>query len=96
MVFRNEISANIFTFYLRTDTFDSDTNKWTPQVPKINGCFLEITATEPETEEVLYLPFRYQFTKEQFEGFIQPHRTTVIDVTLARLPSPDVFRAVKF
>ena len=90
----NRVSPNIITFYVRTDQFDGD--GWAPQVKKVNGCFLEITAMDPLTEEVLYLPFRRHFTPEELVESIQPNRTTIIDIELVRLPSPDVFKAVKF
>lgn len=92
----NGASPNVMTFYLRTDSFDSNSNQWEPQVPRVNGCNLEITATEPATDEILYLPFRWQFSKEELSAYIQPHRTTIIDIDLLRLPSPDVFRMVKY
>ena len=90
----NTLSPNVIAFYLRTDKFDSDAGEWSPRVPKVNGFQLEITATEPETEEIIYLPMRYNFSKQDIEQFICPHRTTIIDIELLRLPSPQVYRMV--
>ena len=92
----NQVSPNIITYYLRTNAFNSDTNTWEPRVASVNGCYLEISATEPLTDEVLYLPFRHQFTQDELVAFLQPNRTTVIDIEMIRLPSPGVFKAVKF
>ncbi len=91
----NKLNPNIICFYLRTDEIDPDTDTWHPRVPDVDGCFLEVSANEPQTQDILYLPLRYHFTKEQLIEFIQPHRTTIIDVQLLRVPSPNVFRIVK-
>ena len=91
----NQVSPNVMTFYLRTDAFDSGTKTWRPHIPNVKGFFLEVTATEPETGEILYLPFRREFNTADLEDFIQPHRTTIIDIDLLRLPSPEVYRLVK-
>jgi hypothetical protein len=50
---------------------------------------------EPDTEEVLYLPMRFEFTAAELNQWIQKDRTTVIDVELLRLPSPKIFTMVK-
>lgn len=92
----NEKTPNCICFYLRTHAFDKDKKTWISRVPQVKGCFLEISAVEPGTGEILYLPFRLEFTSAQLERWIQPHRTTVIDVELMRLPSPELFRLVRF
>lgn len=92
----NEKTPHCICFYLRTDAFDKNRDSWTARVPQVKGCFLEVSAVEPGTDEILYLPFRFEFTAKQLERWIQPHRTTIIDVELMRLPSPEVFRMVKF
>ncbi|MEX0886847.1 MAG: hypothetical protein WD009_10455 [Phycisphaeraceae bacterium] len=98
----NGLTPNIITFYLRTDAFDGKARgpggrrgDWIPRVPAVRGCHFEVSATEPETGEILYLPLRYKFTAKQLTQFIQPHRTTILDVVLVRLPSPRVYRMVK-
>jgi hypothetical protein len=57
---------------------------------------LEISAVDPETDEILYLPLRIELSTETLKQWIQGHRTTIIDVELLRLPSPNVFRIVPF
>jgi hypothetical protein len=32
---------------------------------------------------------------KQVKNLIQPHRTTILDVTLLRLPSPDILQLIK-
>lgn len=93
---RNEISPHIITFYLRTDAFNAEQNEWIPRVPAVDGCYLEVTAVQPETREILYLPMRFEFSKEDLIQWIQPHCTTIIDIELLRLPSPEVFRITSF
>jgi hypothetical protein len=39
---------------------------------------------------------RFEFSTDQLVEWIQGHRTTIIDVELFRLPSPNVFRLVQF
>jgi len=92
----NEVSPNILMFYLRTDAFTSKSKGWIPLVPEVKMCALEITAVEPETDEILYLPLRLELSTDQLLQWIQGHRTTIIDVELLRLPSPTVFMSVPF
>jgi pimeloyl-ACP methyl ester carboxylesterase len=91
----NERSPNIIVFYLRTDAFNSKRKKWVPRVPQVAGCVLEISAVEPETEQIVYLPMRFEFSPDQLTRWIQKDRTTIIDVQLLRLPSPEIFVMVK-
>jgi len=89
---RNDVSPHTIAFYVRTDRFDKERQEWVAQVPAVDGCYLEVSAIEPATQEVIYLPMRVEFTKQELIGWLQPHRTTIIDVELLRLPSPEVFR----
>ncbi|MBI1817307.1 MAG: hypothetical protein HYR72_20230 [Deltaproteobacteria bacterium] len=92
----NETSPHIIAFYLRADAFSASDETWVPRIPQVNGCFFEVTATEPETDEVLYLPMRFEFSKDDLIGWVRGHRTTIVDVELLRLPSPNVYRMVRF
>ena len=92
----NEVTPNIIDFYLRTDAFDLKSKGWVPLVPEVKTCALEITAVEPETGEILYLPFRLELDNDQLLQWIQGHRTTIMDVELLRLPSPNVFKMVQY
>ena len=105
----NGESPNVLCFYLRTDVMQlakDGTYKWDRRVPKLGGCYLEVTAIEPATGPVLddrdrsrgqvaYLPVRKEFTAEQLEQFLQPHQTTVIDVEMLRVPSGNVYKIVR-
>jgi len=92
----NERSPHIILFYLRTDEFVAARKRWVPRVPEVNGCYLEVSAVEPETGEILYLPMRFEFSAGQLNNWLQGHRTTVIDVELLRLPSPAVYMLKQF
>lgn len=71
--------CNIFTLYLRTSTFtekpeqedatDPLNKQRVLRVPKVNGCTLEVSATEPETGLVNYLPMRFEFSADDLNGW---------------------------
>jgi hypothetical protein len=90
----NEKSGNVIVFYLRTDAFDKDSQRWESRLGEVDICSLEITAVEPETGEILYLPFRLELTTDQLREWVQGDCTTIFDVEMLRLPSPAVFRIV--
>lgn len=92
----NELSPNILVFYLRTDAFSEAEGAWVPRVPKVGGCFLEVSAVEPETAEILYLPMRFEFSAAELSRWVRGHRTTLVDVELLRLPSPEIYRLVRY
>jgi hypothetical protein len=92
----NEVSPNIINFYLRTNAFAAKNRKWIPLVSEIKGCALEVTAVEPETGDIVYLPFQLQLGVEQLAQWVQGHRTTIIDIELLRLPSPNVFKLTPY
>ena len=62
----------------------------------MNGCHLEVTATEPDTDEVIYLPMRFEFDAKTLAQYLRPHETTVIDIELLRLPSDKVFSLTRY
>lgn len=92
----NQVSPNIIVFYLRTDAFASKSKGWVARVPEVKSCALEITAVEPQTGEILYLPFRLELSANQLTQWVQGHRTTIMDVELLRLPSPSVFKLASY
>ena len=88
---RNSRTPGILTFYLRTAKFDAERGDWIDQLGRVDGVTLEIAATQPGTGEIRYLPLCLRLSARRLRRFIQAHRSTVIDVTLLRLPSPVVF-----
>ena len=73
---------------------------WVDQVPNISDFAIEITAIEPAAPLhdplVTYLPLRIPLSNDELKMLVQPHRATIIDVTLLRLPSPKVYQLVRF
>ena len=93
------VSPNVLTFYVRTQKFDRRAKGWVDQLANVSDFELEITAIEPaaptQNPLVSYLPLRIPLSGKQVKNLIQPHRTTIIDVTLLRLPSPDLYQLIK-
>ena len=89
----------MIVFYLRTQRFERRRKDWTDLLGNIADFALEITAIEPaaptQNPLVAYLPLRIPLSGRQVKNLIQPHRTTIIDVTLLRLPSPDIYQLIK-
>ena len=82
---------NIIAFYLRTGAFDEDRGIWIDRLEDLEDFALEITATEPQTDRIVYLPLRFDIDGRQIRRWIHPHRTTVVDVQLLRVPAPGIF-----
>ncbi|MDX1566099.1 MAG: hypothetical protein R3236_11865, partial [Phycisphaeraceae bacterium] len=87
----NSCDPNIIAFYLRTAAFDEDGGEWTDRLEDLEDFSLEITATEPQTDRILYLPLRFDIDGRRLRRWIHPHRTTVVDVQLLRIPAPGIF-----
>ena len=92
-------SKNVIVFYLRLLRFDKRARDWVDQLAQVADFALEITAIEPAAPVVdplvSYLPVRIPLTSKQLAKMIQPHRTTIVDVTLLRLSSPDIYQLIK-
>ena len=92
-------SPNVLMFYLRMRKFVRTAKDWIDQLANVADFALEITAIEPAAPShdplVAYLPLRLPLSAKQLTTLIQPHRTTIIDVTLLRLPSPAVYQLIK-
>ena len=93
------VAPNVIVFYLRTQKFDRRAKGWVDQLANVSDFEIEITAIEPaaptQNPLISYLPLRIALSGKQVQTLIQPHRTTIIDVTLLRLPSPDVCQLIK-
>lgn len=92
-------APNVIVFYLRLQKFDRRARDWLDQLQSVGDFALEITAIEPAAPIhdplISYLPLRLPLTNKQLATLIQPHRTTIIDVTLLRLPSPELYQLIK-
>src|SRR4051794_36448670 len=93
------VSPNVILFYLRVKKFQRKEQDWVDRLADVFDFALEITAIEPAAPRqdplVCYLPLRIPLNRRQLSNMIQPHRTTIIDVTMLRLSSPDVYRLIK-
>lgn len=87
----NNASPNTITFYLRTDVYNSRAGRFRSRLGDVNGVDLEIDALDEKTRRILYVPLRMRIPSADLEQWIQPHRTTILDVQLLRLPSDDTF-----
>ena len=82
----------MITFYLRLDAFDATLKQWVPCLPKLKGVYIEVAATEPQTDQIAYLPLRYELDPDDLSKWIKPHTTTIVDVELLRVPSDIIFK----
>jgi hypothetical protein len=93
------LSPNSILFYLRVKKFVRKEQDWVDQLRDVFDFAFEITAIEPaaprEDPLVSYLPLRLPLNRRQMSAFIQPHRTTIVDVTLLRLSAPEVYQLIK-
>ena len=94
------VTPNAIVFYLRVRRFDRREKDWIDRLNTVSDFALEITAIEqaapPVNPLVMYLPLRISLSKESLKALIQPHQTTIIDVTLVRVSHPDVYRLVRY
>jgi hypothetical protein len=88
---RNNTTDNVITFYLRTACFKEESREWEDRLSGIDGVDIEIDAVDAETNRILFVPLRLRLTSEQLQAWVQPDRTTIIDVEMLRLPSEDTF-----
>jgi len=87
-VHKNKCNPGTLVFYLRTQNFDDEYVNLLEDCKPIR---IEITAHEPDSSDIRYVPLTIEITREDIPHFLQPFRTTIVDITMARLPSPNVF-----
>ena len=82
------------TFYLRTMRYKY--KRWNDKICDISPLDVEITAYEPESDEIAYVPLNIRLTADEVCRIVKNHQTTIIDIMLVRLPSDDVFKIEKY
>lgn len=87
----NKKSRGTITFYLRTQSFNKRSKKWVELLDNVPTVHLEITAHEDKSDQIAYAPLSIKLTPSKIRALIQSFRTTIVDVTLLRLPSAKVF-----
>ena len=94
---RNRVDKGASTFYLRTQKFEKrrSTDPWRERLENVAPLSVEISGHEPESGEISYIPVNIELDSAEVNALVQSFRTTVIDVTLVRLPSTSVFAIEK-
>lgn len=87
----NKKSKGIITFYLRTQRFNKRSKKWIELLDDVPTAHLEITAHEDDSDDISFAPLSIKLTPSKIRALMQSFRTTIVDVTLLRLPSSKVF-----
>jgi hypothetical protein len=89
----NDVTPNCICFYLRCTAWDGTSGTWLDRVQQVEAFHLEVSATEPETDTVQYLPLRVPVSATELASWARPHTTTILDITLLRVPGPQLFIA---
>jgi pimeloyl-ACP methyl ester carboxylesterase len=89
---RNGVTPNVFMFYLRTEKWDREEEKWKDRFDELKSLTFSIEANEPETDDIQYVPFVLPLDQGAIKKWIRHHTTTVMDVYMRRVPSENVFR----
>ena len=89
-IYCNKNHHGTMTFYLRTQEFADE--RWKELLDNLRPVDVEITGSEPLSDDIKYLPLKIALTGKQAASVLKSFQTTVIDIQLARLPSPNVFK----
>jgi len=89
--YENRGDRGTVTFYLRTQKYNTATKCWDDLLPLIPPVNMEITGHEPLSEDIAFVPMNLELSSQEVMAIIEPFKTTVVDITLLRLPSEKVF-----
>lgn len=87
----NKNDSGTITFYLRTQKFNNKDKTWGELLHNVAPVNIEITAHEPDSDDIAYVPMNIQLGTGEVKALVQSFRTTIVDVVLVRLPSANVF-----
>ncbi|MCW8998457.1 MAG: hypothetical protein OQK04_07060, partial [Kangiellaceae bacterium] len=87
----NKQDKGVITFYMRTQKFNDDKKVFEDLMSRVAPLDIEITGYEPESKEIAFVPLNLSLTTEQIQKVMESFKTTIIDITLVRLPSEKVF-----
>lgn len=90
----NKLCPGTVTYYLRTQKYTSKEG-FTDLLEDCKRLDIEITGEEPASDDIRYLPLTIELRKANVQKVLQNFRTTIIDITLLRLPSQNVLRLTK-
>lgn len=88
----NKQDKGTITFYLRTQKFDEKKKVWKELLSEVAGIAVEITGYEPDSGDISYVPMNIELGNAEINALLQSFRTTIIDITLVRMPSEQVFK----
>lgn len=88
----NKKDKGTITFYLRTQKFDDSNSEWIDLLDNVASLILEISAHEDQSTDVSFVPLGVRLTGSEIRKMLQSFRTTIVDVTLLRIPSNKVFK----
>ena len=89
----NQLNPGTVTFYLRTQEFSD--GQWQDPLAAAPAVDIEITGHESDSDEITFVPLTIDLSRARLKRFLRTFQTTVIDVTLARLPSQRVFQVTR-
>ena len=89
----NQLNPGTVTFYLRTQEFSD--GQWQDLLAAAPAVDIEITGHESDSDEITFVPLTIDLSRARLKRFLRTFQTTVIDVTLARLPSQRVFQVAR-
>lgn len=89
----NRKHGGTMCFYLRTQAFKND--EWREIMDCIAPIDIEVTGTEPRSDDIRFLPLLLKLSSEQLRQLISSFKTTIIDIELLRLPAKNVFDTLK-
>lgn len=92
----NRLHSGTIVFYLRTQRFRHELKQWDECFDDVSPVHMEISAYEPDSDNIHYLPLSMYFSAKLLRSCIQTFRTTLIDITLLRLPDSQVFKVEPF
>lgn len=87
----NKCTDGIITFYLRTGIWNKREKRFDSVFESIAPLRIEVTALEPVNNEITFIPLEIHLTPDEIRSYIKEFETTVLDLTLMRLPSQKVF-----
>lgn len=87
----NRSTKGIITFYLRTGIWNKRGKCYNSVFETIAPLRIEVTAIEPVNNEITFVPLEIHLTPDDIRSYIKEFETTIIDLTLMRLPSQKVF-----
>ena len=91
---QNKTSPDTTTFYLRLEAWDG--SDWVDRLAQVNGVDFEIDCIDPKTQRIVFVPLRMRLNTALLARYLKPHRATLIDVELLRLPARDTFSMFPF